>query len=388
MIDSTVAAPLSDDEVAQARAQFPTLARKNYLNTVGLGPLSLRSRARVQEFLDLWEEYGASAWYRIWLGACDELRGRFAQLIGAEARQIALHGCVSNALAAVAGSLDYSERDTVIVADLDFPTISYQWLSRRGVRVLFAASDDGITVPLDRYEALIDERTALVATSQVFFTSGAIQDSAALAELAHLKGALLLIDAYQATGQVPTDVQDEQVDFLVTGGLKWLMGGPGLAYLYTAAHLLPTLNPAGAGWFAAEDQFSFDTRSFAYKPDGRRMETGTPAMAAVYAGLGGLETLAEVGVARARAHALRLVDYIEDIALARGFTLGIPADPAQRSAIVTLRMDDPARAVRYLAQRGIITDYRPGLIRVSPFFFNTRDDIDQFFGALAELPPV
>jgi selenocysteine lyase/cysteine desulfurase len=254
------------------------------------------------------------------------------------------------------------------------------------VRVRYAASDDGISVPLERFEELITERTAIVATSQVFFTSGAVQDIAALAEIAHRKGALLLVDAYQATGQIPTDVLAANVDFLVTGGLKWLMGGPGLAYLYCAPRLLDGLHPAGSGWFAMENQFDFDSHTLSFRPDGRRMETGTPAMAAVYAGLGGLEMLRQVGVGRARSHTLRMVEYLEEGAPARGYTLGIPARWAERSGIVTIRLDNPADVVKHLAARGIITDYRPGMVRVSPFFFTTEGDIDRFFRAMDEFP--
>jgi kynureninase len=381
-------AALPREEVERYRVEFPTLSRKTHLNTVSLGPLSRRSRKRVDEFLDLWEELGASAWYRIWLGACAEARSGLSALIGAKPEHIALHGCASEALAAVAGSLDYGSRNEIITADLDFPTIALQWLSRsgQGVRVRYAASDDGITVPLERFEALITERTAIVATSQVFFTSGAVQDIAGLAELAHRKGALLLVDAYQGTGQIPTDVATADVDFLITGGLKWLMGGPGLAYLYCAPRHLAELRPAGAGWFAMENQFDFDPHSLVYRSDGRRMETGTPAMAAVYAGLGGLEMLQEVGVARARAHTLRMVEYLEAGALERDYTLGIPTRWSERSGIVTIRLNDPASVVKHLASRGIITDYRPGMIRVSPFFFTTEEDIDKFFRVMDELP--
>ncbi|HVC79864.1 MAG TPA: aminotransferase class V-fold PLP-dependent enzyme [Chloroflexota bacterium] len=381
-------AALPDDEIERYRAQFPTLARKTHLNTVSLGPLSSRSRERVLEFLDLWEEFGASAWYRTWLGACAEARERLGRLIGAQPEQVSLHGCVSNALAAVANSLDYTDRNEVVVADLDFPTIPIQWLSRadQGIEVKYATSDDGISVPLEQYEALVSERTALIATSQVFFTSGAVQDLGGLAAIAHRKGALLLVDAYQGTGQIPTDVRESDLDFLVTGGLKWLMGGPGLAYLYTAPRLVDELRPTGSGWFAADHQFDFERRAFTYKPDGRRMETGTPAMAAVYAGLGGLEMLEAVGVSRAREHTLSMVEYLEQQASRRGLILGIPAEWAQRSGIVTLRMNDPARVVKHLAAHGIITDYRPGLVRVSPFFFTTTEDLDLFLAALDEIP--
>lgn len=380
------AADLDMDAVRRYRDEFPTLARKTHLNTCSLGPLSRRSRVAVLEFVDLWEEHGASAWYRIWLGACDDLRRRFAALIGASPAEIALHGCVSTALAAVAGALDYTRRPRVVVADLDFPTIAYQWLSRagQGVEVCFARSDDGIGVDLARYEALIDERTAVVATSQVFFTTGYVQDLAALADLAHRKGALLLVDAYQGTGQIPTDVHAAGVDFLVTGGLKWLMGGPGLAYLYTAERLLSSLRPPGSGWFAAEDQFAFDTEHFRYRADGRRMESGTPAMAAVYAGRGGLEIVQEVGVPQARDRTLALVAYLEDAAGAAGYQVALPTERPHRSGIATIRFDDPARVMKHLAAHGVITDYRPGLLRISPFFFNTEAEIDYLLACLAD----
>ena len=147
----------------------------------------------------------------------------------------------------------------------------------------------------------IDERTALVATSHVFFTSGCIQDAAAIAQIAHRRGALALIDGYQAAGQIPVDVAAMDADFYASGGLKWLLGGTGIAFMYARADLLPSLSPKAAGWFSHREQFRFDPNALELHDDARRLESGTPALMPVYAQLGGLELLEEIGIGRCAA---------------------------------------------------------------------------------------
>ena len=111
---------------------------------------------------------------------------------------------------------------------------------------------DHISVPPTLFEELVDSQTALVATSRVYYTSGYIQDIRAVADIAHKHGAYLLVDDYQGTGQIPLNVTTLDVDFVVTGTLKWLMGGPGLAFVYIREGLLPTIQPTITGWFGAK----------------------------------------------------------------------------------------------------------------------------------------
>src|SRR5689334_1541060 len=218
------AASVSAPPGRQLRDEFPIFRHAIYLNSCSLGALSRRSRARIAEYVDLWERRGASAWYDVWWAALGELRERYAGVIGAGAADVALHPNISSALGAVAEALDYGGRPKVVVSSLDFPTIAYQWLAKasEGVEVEVVESPDGVQVPLDRIERAVDTRTALVATSHVFFTSGTIQDVAALAGIAHRQGALLLVDGYQAVGQLPVDVGPLDADFYCAGGLKWL----------------------------------------------------------------------------------------------------------------------------------------------------------------------
>jgi selenocysteine lyase/cysteine desulfurase len=362
--------------LARYRSEFPIFRDKVYLNTCSLGALGDRTRRKVAEFLDLWQSRGASAWHDLWWAALGDLRGRYARLVGAAPAEIALAPSISVALSAVAESLDYGRRNKVVITSLDFPTVAYQWLAkrRRGVEVVVVESPDRVTVPVEAIARAVDERTALVATSHVYFTSGAIQDIKAVAEVARRRGALSLIDAYQSVGQVPVDARAAGVDFLTAGGLKWLLGGPGIVFLYAREELARHLEPTVAGWFGHRDQFAFDPRTLAVHDAARRFELGTPALAAIYAQLGGLEYVEEIGVPAIREVTAALTEDLVDRARGAGFAPKVAAAAAERSAIVMLPVPDPAQAVRHLADGGVITDARPGHVRLSPFFYNLQDD--------------
>jgi len=346
------------------------------LNTCSLGALGERTRRKVAEFLDVWQSRGASAWYDVWWAALGELRDRYAAVIGALPAEIALAPSISVAVSTVAEALDYAKRPKVVVTSLDFPAVAYQWLAkaRRGIEVVVVESPDGVTVPVEAIARAVDDRTALVATSHVYFTSGAIQDIRAVAELAHARGALCLVDAYQSVGQVPVDAHAAGVDFLTAGGLKWLLGGTGIVFLYVRAELARRLQPTTAGWFGHRQQFAFDPHALEFHDDARRFELGTPALAAIYAQLGGLEYIEEIGVPAIREVTAALTEDLIARARAAGFAPKVAAEEAARSAIVMLPMSDPAAAVRHLGEGGVIADARPGHVRLSPFFYNVQDD--------------
>ena len=362
--------------LATYRGEFPIFRDSVYLNTCSLGALGERSRRKVAEFLDIWQSRGAAAWYDVWWEALTDLRARYGRVVNAAPGEIALAPSISVALSAIAESVDYRRRPKVVITSLDFPTVAYQWLAkaRAGVELVIVESPDRVSVPVDAIARAVDDRTALVVTSHVYFTSGAIQDIKRVAAAAHEHGALCLIDAYQSVGQIPVDVRDTGVDALVAGGLKWLLGGPGIVFLYLREAVARRLEPAISGWFGQRDQFAFDPRTLTFHDDTRRFELGTPSLAAVYAQLGGLEYIEEIGISTIREATAALTEDLIARARAAGFHPKIAAEPQQRSAIVMIPMPDPAGSVRHLAAGGIIADSRPGHVRLSPFFYNSQDD--------------
>jgi kynureninase len=366
------------------RDEFPVFQETSYLNSCSLGALGVRVRRAVERSLDLWSAMGASAWYGPWWQELDLLRASFARLIGCGADEVALFPSVTAAISAVASCFDYRARPRVVIADIDFPTVAYQWLAKqgRGVEVAFARSPDRLTVPLELFEHAIDDRTACVATSHVYFQSGAIQDIAALARLAHARGAHLLVDAYQSAGQLPIDVQAAGIDFLVTGGLKWLLGGPGIAYLYARRALHPRLRPEVIGWFGHRRQFAFDVTHLEYAGDARRLEGGTPAMGAVYAGRAGLEYVHELTPARLRARQVELTAALVEALGDAGLPPRLAGPIEAHAGIVTIPVPDPPAAVAGLGEERIVVDHRPGVVRLSPYFYNSLEDIERAVAAL------
>jgi kynureninase len=363
-------------DVEALRGEFPILSRKTYLNSCSLGALSRRAEAYLDEFRERWHDMGASAWYRHWLGRVEDVRGRVARFWGSGADEVALLPSVSAALSVIAESVPRTTRNRVVCTELDFPTLVYQWAVKPDLEVVVLESRDGVGVSLEQFAEAVDERTLFLATSHVFFTTGAIQDIGALASVAHEAGAWCLVDGYQGVGQVPLDLAATGVDFYTGGPLKWLCGGPGLAYLYVRRDLIEALRPRITSWFATQGQFDFDPRGFRYRPDARRFELGTPALPTIHTALGGQEILGEVGIDAVVSRNRGLTSHLVARCVEAGFDLRL-APEESRSAIVMIRHANPAGAVGHLAEHGIIVDHRPGFVRVSPHFYNTEEELDR-----------
>src|SRR5438876_1396481 len=315
-----------DDRERSWRAEFPITDRLIYLNNCSLTPLHRRGRERVERFAREWTEWGGRAWYDHWITEYEALRADIARILGAANDEVAIEPNVSAGLVGIASTFDYATRPTVVVADLDVPTDgqAFHAVADRGARVEFVRSPDRVRVPLELFERAVDERTSAVCTGHVYFTTGWIQDVRALAEICHRKGAVLVVDAYQSIGAFPFDVHASGIDYLVGGTLKWLMGGPGMAFLYARREIAERARPSAVGWWGVMDPFAFEVEHLAYGAGARRFEYGTPAVAAIYAARAGLALLDEVGVTTVRERHMLLSQRLVDGAIAQGWTVRCP----------------------------------------------------------------
>ena len=372
------------------RGEFPITKDLIYLNNCSLTPLPERGRAAIEKFAREWTELGGRAWYDHWIGEYEALRTDVARVLGATADEIATLPNVSAGLVGIASTFDYAKRPKVVIADLDFPTDGHAFLAvrPRGAEVEFVRSPDRVRIPLELFEKAIDDRTAAVCTGHVYFTSGWIQDVKALAELCHRKGAKLIVDAYQSIGAFPFDVHASGADYLVGGTLKWLMGGPGIAFLYARRDVADAARPSAVGWWGVADPFAFDVEHLDPGKGARRFEYGTPAVAAIYAARAGISLLDEIGIPTVRERHMLLSQQLVDGAMSQGWTVRSPSDARERTAIVTLEHPDPQKAVDALRAKGVIVDSRPGLIRLSPHYFNTSAEMSRALELLAPLRAV
>ena len=360
------------------RAEFPLLDRYIYLNACSLGPLPRRGHAALARYSQDWDEMGTPVWYSDWLPLLARFRERIGELLRAPAGTTAIAPSVSVALSTLATGLPLpAGRTKILIGALDFPTIGHQWLSRPGYEVEFVASRDGVTIPPEAFAERIDDRTALVATTHLYYTTGYLQDVRAIADAAHAAGALCLIDGYQTCGCVPLDVEAMGCDAFVGGCLKWLSGGPGNAFLYVRPDLIPQTRPQGTGWFATREPFSFTLQELTFADDARRLETGTWAVPSHYAGLAGLELILEVGVENIQERLRDLTDRILERCDEAGVRTFTPRERHRRCGIVTLECDHPDEVEAMLHAEGVIVDSRPGRIRLSPHWCVTDEELER-----------
>jgi selenocysteine lyase/cysteine desulfurase len=364
-----------DNGVEAFRKQFPIFDQKIYLSSCSQGALSRPVETAVREFLESWHTHG-NPW-EIWVARMEELRRAFARLINADPGEVAVTSSVSSALNSLASALNYKERPKVVTSDFDFPTVGHIWLAqqRRGARVTFARAQEN-QLPLGSFEAVVDHETALVSTTHVCYKNGFKTNVGALAELAHEHGAHVLIDAYQSMGTQPMDVKALDLDILVTGALKYLLGSPGVAFMYMRKELIERFEPSDSGWFGQENVFAYDVHHLRYADSARRFETGSPPVPNVYASLAALQLLEGIGLDTIERHVQVLAGRLIDGARERGLALLTPGEPAARGPLVMVRSTNAPKLVEVLAHEGILCSTRDGALRVSLHYYNTAGDID------------
>jgi kynureninase len=375
-------------DLADYRSEFPVLERTAYLISASLGPLGTRARSRLDAYLDAWASKGAPdlVWFEDIFPAMGALKRTFAGMAGCDADELAITTNISMALSTIATCVDVSgPRNRILLSELDFPTDGHVWLAQPGAEIVWLRSDDGLTIPLGTYADAIDERTALVMVNRVLYRSSAIVDAKAVCAMAREVGALTFVDDYHGAGILPLDLHDLGCDLYSAGVLKWLCGGPGLAFLYARRDLLPGLEPRITGWFATAEPFSFDTH-LVYHPTARRLEHGTPPAPVVFLAQGGLDVITEVGVERIRARQGELTDHVIAGADEMGLPVRTPRDRSARGGVVNIGVGPRAGEICHaLLEREVCTDFRGDGLRVSPHFFNTEDDVDRLFAELRAL---
>jgi selenocysteine lyase/cysteine desulfurase len=242
----------------------------------------------------------------------------------------------------------------------------------------------GNIIPLAHFTDAIDDRTLLVSLSHVCFRNGSKIDVPAVVDIAHRKGALVMLDSYQALGTMPIDVRQLKVDFLVGGVLKYLLASAGLAFLYVRRDLVPRLNPTAMGWFSQANIFAMDIYANTPSPSARRFESGTPPIPNIYAALAGMKLIQSVGMDTIEQHIQEITGAIKEGAMRRGFNLVSPVDPRRHGALITLRSHKVDLLVKWLEKDGVIVSSRDDNLRISPHIYNNLGDVNKLMDCLTQ----
>ena len=369
------------DPLLAFREEFPILANTNYLVSNSLGPMPRAVPEKLAEYARDWGDLGVKAWNRGWWELPVTVGDEIAPLIKADSGEIVMMPNVTIAQTAVLSSIDFpKDRDTVVMTELDFPSVRYAYAEmaqRLGARVVSVRSDDGIGIDIDKLLQAIDERTRLVAVSHVLFRSAYLQDVDAVCRRAHEMGALVSLDSFHAVGIVPVDVKRSKPDFLTGGALKWLCGGPGACFLYVSPTVRDQLTPALTGWQAHSRPFAFESE-MEYTTGAFRWLNGTPVIPALYVAAEGPRILRRAGIPAIRDKSLRLTSRLIELADGRGYTVNAPRDPQKRGGTVALDVPHGYEVTQHLLSRNILVDHRVGAgIRIAPHFFTREDELEE-----------
>lgn len=363
------------------RDEFPAVRDKVFLAAHTLAPISNRVRTAVERFLDLWRSKPSAEriWFEEIIPEMRRLEALYARVIGADADEVALTPSVSTALSSLASCVDFTERNEVVLSRREFPTDCHVWLAHapRGARVAWVEGTDELA-----YAKALGPATAVVNASRVSFLDGSMLDPVALARACRDAGAWYVLDDYHGSGVVSLDVHTVGCEALVGGPLKYLLGGPGIAFVYVRRDLAPTLNPTITGWFSQRDFFAFDNSRIDWPDNAQRLALGTPSPAAVFAAAAGIDIILDVGIERIRARTLELTGYAIDRAIDEGYRVRTPREPERRGALAVIEVADSKEILERLLDVDVIVDERLGALRLCPHFYSSEEDLDAFFDAL------
>ena len=374
-------APASDDALLAWRREFPSVERTLHFASHTLGAMPRGVADALRRYAESWSARGIRAWEEGWFALPTETGNLLAGILNAPAGSVSMHENVTVAQAVALSAVDFAPpRNRLVCGAEDFPSVLYLYegLARRGAEIVRVPAHDGRAMREDDLVAAIDERTAVVAVSQVLFRTAQVLDVGRIAARARAAGALSLIDAYQAVGTVPVDVEAQQIDLLTGGSVKWLCGGPGAGYLYASPRAAARLRPALTGWMAHARPFDFDSGPMVWQEGPRRFWTGTPGIPSYAAARPGYEIVSAIGVAAIREKSLRQTGRLIAWADEFGLRVGSPREDARRGGTVVLDVPRAAEACQALLAGEVLLDHRPGVgLRLAPHFYTRDEEVDE-----------
>lgn len=360
------------------REQFPITKNKVFLNHAAQSPLPKPVADTVRRFADDFSNFGTTS-----IEWSDGGKPFFAKLIHAKPEEIAFVENTSMGLNIAANVLNYPHGSKIVTTDLEYPSVVYPWLRKNlGVKVHYVKNIDG-KILLDDMEKAVDDKTVAVAVSHVEYVNGFRHDLRALSEIAHKHGAYLIVDAIQSAGAMQTDVKKDDVDFLTTACYKWLLSPLGAGYLYVKDELIEKFEPPFVGWASVKPEV-FDTIDFwdiwslRLSETASRFEVGSPSFISLTGATEALKMVLNFGIENIQKRILKLTDHLIESVKSLGFKLQTPEEPQYRSGVVNFKIDKPKETAESLNRKGIIVSARAHGLRVSPHFYNTKEEIDKF----------
>jgi selenocysteine lyase/cysteine desulfurase len=320
-----------------------------------------------------------------WVERTEETRRSLAKLLNCDPFDLALLKNTSEGLGVVAEGFPWREGDNVVLASEEYPSNQYPWmnLAHRGVTVRKVASR-GSRIAIDDLRDAMNQNTKVLALSSVEYSGGFRNDLNAIGQLCKDRGVALCVDAIQSLGVMPLDLQKTPIDFLASGGHKWLIGPQGTGFLFVRSDWLDRMRVAMVGWSSVTAGHDYSRVDFTLKPDARRFESGTLNFGGLAALGESVRLLLEIGQPAVQNRIRELTDHLCERVQRIGWIVFSSRTSDDWSGIVIL--EKPGVDYRALAAQakaaGVIVAVRSGRLRASPHVYNTVDELDRLIDLL------
>ena len=363
-----------------------------YLNLAGQSPMPKVSLKAVQLGLEnkkFPQQKADSTFFEL----PNRIRQSIAQIIGAKAEEIAVTSGASAGALAVAHGLQWKPGDEVITAKSEFPLQYTTWKpmeQREGIKLKLVAPRERFITAEDLIAALTP-RTRLVSVSHVRYNDGSLLDAAKVAKACHAQGALLLLDISQSCGAVPMNVKDLDADFLICAGYKWLLSPYGTGFFWVKQEHLGMLRPDAFSWMAVDGSDNFAALNFEDPKPGANAKRWDSAEWASYFNfnLVGMDAsvsfAASAGAETVSAHNRKLIELLFERLPKDSCVIASPLDAAQRGpygCFAARTKEKTTEMYNKLRKENVVVSLRDGNIRVSPYLYNTEQDIDRLISVV------
>lgn len=374
------------------RIEFPLSRNEIYFNHASISPLPTRTRQRMEEVLRCLAEQPWSFFKEEGESVGESIKRDLAKHVNAaDAQEIVQITSTSGGLAAVANAMEWRSGDNVLFCEVEFPSNAYPWLSleRRGVEVRqVPAVDGGLT--LDALLPLVDEGTRLIAASAVQFLSGHRTNLSAIGAFARAREIIFVVDAIQAIGHLPIDVQAMNIDVLASGGQKSLLAAPGTGFMYVRDAFCQTLRPQPPGPNATRDFLHWLEYDLEPLPGAERFNMGTWNLVGWFGLQKSVQLLQDLGIENIDRHTSALAAEAIAMLQRKGFevvsrpgngpiaTFKSGLSEGQTEALVSNLLSQGVTVVKHLDASSVPH------IRLSFHAYNTREELHRFADLLDE----
>ncbi len=358
------------------KEEFPILKSHVYLNAASIAPTSRTVRDAVAGFFE--ETFNDPLTAEAVEEIVEDVRTVVSRFIGARPVEISFAPNVSTALSIVACSMRRFARRVLTFVN-EFPSIVRPWIAN-GYQVYYSPTLD----PHNLAKIVREKKIDVVALSHVNYLTGERLDVSSLRD--QLGDVTIVLDTYQSTGALKTHFKDLGVDIMVFGSAKWVAGPQGVAVLVVREDLINRLEPCVQGWRSLEDPFSFNASGGELAASGRRFEAGGLPLPVLKGFEAAVRLQLRLGVGWIEERVLKYSDMLSEGADRVGLLAITPPERGRRAGIITLNMSGCRLDVRgWLAERRIVVSFRRGFLRVSPHFYNSKEDLDRFLTEISSL---